>query len=300
MHMERASPLFLRRISAVSILGAALSVFALPLSAGSARAEEPPCGIPPPASPRRIKGGEGIPPLPLPATPLRRSERKRDPAPPLLVGKIRWGRRNLEWKLPDGRTIVYGDWNLDPNDIHGLLQRVTGALKTKYRAEEIDLPGFAFDPREVPILFAAGARPFSPSPEEAKLIGEYLMKGGTLLTVAHHGSRDFTRSIHELAARILPDRPMALLPPDHPIYRAHRRIDRVRYTAATKDRADGAPYFEGVMIGCRVALIHSPYDLNCTWDSDHLTEEHPGVRGEDAFTLGVNAIAYAIAYYPLG
>ncbi|MBN1441883.1 MAG: DUF4159 domain-containing protein, partial [Planctomycetes bacterium] len=29
-------------------------------------------------------------------------------------------------------------------------------------------------------------------------------------------------------------------------------------------------------------------------------EEHPGVRGEDAFTLGVNAIAYAIAYYPLG
>ena len=80
------------------------------VSQGPASSEEDlPCGIAPRAKPRRIKGGEGIPPLPLPATPLRRSERKRDPTPPLLIGKMRWGRRNLVWKLPDGREVRYAD-----------------------------------------------------------------------------------------------------------------------------------------------------------------------------------------------
>jgi len=36
-----------------------------------------PLGPPPEAGKRRISGGEGFPPLPLPATPLRRTERKR-------------------------------------------------------------------------------------------------------------------------------------------------------------------------------------------------------------------------------
>ena len=50
-----------------------------------------PCGSAPPAAPQRRKGGEGVPPLPLPATPLRRTERKRPPAPPALVAKIQYG-----------------------------------------------------------------------------------------------------------------------------------------------------------------------------------------------------------------
>ena len=54
-----------------------------------------------------------------------------------MIGKLRWGRQNLVWKFPDGQTKRYGDWNHDPNDVHGLLRRVTTALKTKYRAEEL-------------------------------------------------------------------------------------------------------------------------------------------------------------------
>ena len=36
-----------------------------------------PLGPPPEAAKRRISGGEAFPPLPLPATPLRRTERSR-------------------------------------------------------------------------------------------------------------------------------------------------------------------------------------------------------------------------------
>lgn len=267
---------------------------------GAGEAEEGPCGIPPPGKPRRIKGGEGIPPLPLPATPLRRSERKRDPAPPLLLGKVTWGRSDLVWRYPDGRTRKYSDWNLDPNDLPRLLQRVTAAIGTKYRSEPIDLSAFSFDPREVPILFVSGSRPFRPEPETREMLVRYMKQGGTVFTVAHHGSDVFTASIRELAGRLFPERPWRVLPPDHPVYRSWRRLDRVRYTSAAKDHTDGAPRLEGVSIGCRAAFIHSAYDLNCEWDSDHLQDRYPGVKGEDAFTLGINVIAYAVACFPLG
>ena len=49
------------------------------------------CGPPPQAKPQSRTGGESFPPLPLPATPLRRTEKKRPPAPPSLVGKMALG-----------------------------------------------------------------------------------------------------------------------------------------------------------------------------------------------------------------
>src|SRR5277367_5011921 len=48
----------------------------------------PKANIAPKAAPQRRNAGEGMPPLPLPATPLRRSEKKREPSPPALVGNI--------------------------------------------------------------------------------------------------------------------------------------------------------------------------------------------------------------------
>lgn len=262
--------------------------------------DEPPCGIAPRAKPKRIKGGEGIPPLPLPATPLRRTERKRDPAPPLLIGKLRWGRRNLVWKLPDGTEKKYGDWDYDPNDMPRLLEALTRAIQTKYRRQEMDLAGFSFDPEEVPILYATGLRPFTLTPQERELFREYLIRGGFFLAVAHHGSKEFSDSIRREASLLFPGRRFGYLPPDHPIYRAHERVDRITYTPGTKDRPRNAPYLEGLTLGCRVAIVLSPYDLCCTWDSDHMPDEYPGILGQDAFRIGINILSYAIAYYPLG
>lgn len=270
------------------------------VSLSAVPSEEPPCGIAPRAKPKRIKGGEGVPPLPLPATPLRRTERKRDPSPPLLVGKLRWGRRDLVWKLPDGTERPYGDWSHDPNDIHRLLEALTREIKTKYRAREMDLAGFSFDPAETPILYATGLKAFTLTPDERNLVREYLRRGGFFMAVAHHGSREFSDSVRREASLLFPDRPFGLLPPDHAIYRAHTQVDRITYTKGTQDRPEGAPCIEGLYIGCRVGMVLSPYDLCCTWDSDHLPDSYPGIAGREAFALGVNILSYAIAYYPLG
>ena len=63
--------------------------------------------LPPSKVPAQFTGGEGVPPLPLPAVPLRRSEKKNPPRPPVLVIKV---------------VTVPGDWDTNPADIDNLLK----------------------------------------------------------------------------------------------------------------------------------------------------------------------------------
>src|SRR4051794_41279237 len=75
--------------------GAALALGAgLPGSAlGQAKAGRKlgTCGPPPRKNPTRQTSAEGMPPLPLPAVPLRRRETKDEPATPLLFAKMVYG-----------------------------------------------------------------------------------------------------------------------------------------------------------------------------------------------------------------
>src|SRR6478672_8228067 len=75
----------------------------------------------------RLSGGESFPPLPLPATPLRRTERKNEPAPPALVGKI-----NLtSIDTAGGRGITaYPSVTLD---IKNLMDWTNAQLQLRYR-----------------------------------------------------------------------------------------------------------------------------------------------------------------------
>ena len=90
-----------------------------------------PLGKPPEAPPKRISGGEGFPPLPLPATPLRRTERKRQPTPPSLFGKVVWGEQG-SFTYDGGKTTQISDWNLCPADLQHLFNKVQGRLGLQY------------------------------------------------------------------------------------------------------------------------------------------------------------------------
>ena len=71
-------------------------------------------GLPPKAKRSRMTGGESFPPLPLPATPLRRTERKREPSPPVLLVKLDYANdaaksyRHFEasGEMPAGSVLV--------------------------------------------------------------------------------------------------------------------------------------------------------------------------------------------------
>ena len=69
----------------------------------------------------QFAGGEGVPPLPLPAVPLRRSEKKNPPTPPVLITKI--------------RTESILDWNTNPGDVENLLRWMAQTLNVNYSSE---------------------------------------------------------------------------------------------------------------------------------------------------------------------
>src|SRR5262249_18489801 len=91
-----------------------------------ARAAEPagakrqlaPGGPPPRKSPQRQPAAESMPPLPLPATPLRRSEPKAEPKAPMMVAKLEYGTTQ--------------DWNTDPGDVDNLMRHCQSALGLWY------------------------------------------------------------------------------------------------------------------------------------------------------------------------
>src|SRR3954471_191807 len=134
----------------------------------SARADEfvnPKANIPPKAKPDRRNAGEGVPPLPLPATPLRRSEKKREPSPPALVGSVTFAK-------PAG-------WQTTIIDIEKWVEFTNSQLGQRYRFAGRDFSKFSYNPAELPILYFTGWKtiPHIDDTTIAKL-REYVMDGG--------------------------------------------------------------------------------------------------------------------------
>ncbi len=255
--------------------------------------------IPPPQKPERIKGAEGMPPLPLPVVPMRRTERKHPPAPPTLVSKIVWG-GDYEITAPDGRKVVVPDWNSDPADLDQLVERSNARLGIWYGDATLRLKGFSGDPAEVPILYANGHRPFQLEPEEKATLKAYLERGGFLWAQACCGRAEFTQGFLSLMAELFPLHPVTRLPLDHPVFLGLNRIEKVKYSPeAAKERKDGLPFLLGLDLGCRTAVFFSPYDMCCGWDS-HEMAGASAVSIEDSQAAGLNLVAYSIAYAKLG
>ena len=266
-----------------------------------------PCGTSAPqAAPQRRKAGESVPPLPLPATPLRRSERKRQPSPPVLLGKLEYGK--IVWDVDaNGQRYSYRDWTTDPVDMQNLMALAQQHLGVQYRGIHVKFETFSFDPDEVPILYLTGHEDLTYPSETKEKLRWFLNDGGYLVGDACCGAKDFTEGFMRLMKELFPRRPMHVLPPDHPVYRSYYQIDQVGYhkegkpdwrtsVAGTERRA---PYLMGVNLGCRTAVILTPFDLSCGWDG-HPDPGGEGVVYDDARKLGVNILAYCLANYRLG
>src|SRR5882724_2560761 len=107
--------------------------------------QNPKANIAPKAAPQRRNAGEGAPPLPLPATPLRRSEKKREPSPPALVGSVTFAK-------PAG-------WQTTIIDIEKWVEFTNSQLGQRYRFVGTDFGKFSYDPAELPIIYFTGWKP---------------------------------------------------------------------------------------------------------------------------------------------
>ncbi len=255
------------------------------------------CGPPPAAKPQHQTGGESFAPLPLPVTPLRRSEKKRPPTPPALIGKMAMGAPR--WVTKDGKRVQVRDWMTDPADMNTLLTWTNQKLGINYRVTEADFEHFSYDPRELPALLFAGHNNFSLTDAIRQKLSRYVMDGGMIIGDACCGWKSFAESFRKEMALIFPGRPLRKMLREEPVYSAYYKLGSIHYK-----KADGSTYFdepclESIDFGCRSGVIFSPCDLTCGWDG----HEHPrGLRVviDQARQLGANLITYLLGTFQLG
>ena len=257
-----------------------------------------PLGAPPQAAPRRISGGEGVPPLPLPATPLRRSERKRDPSPPKLMTKVIWG-ETAEFKYGSGESTQVADWNQAPADLQQILRKASSALGTPYGSEAMPLSAFHGDPAKGPVLFLSGSRTIKFDPKQIEQLRSYVLRGGMIIADNVAGAPYFYNAIRGAVETAFPDLTLREIPADHPVYHMLTDVEEVRYP---KNNPSKKPFLEGLYVYSRLGVVISKFGLGCGWDDHEVPYLRQAVYYDvpSANQLGINLISYAVGYAHVG
>ncbi|MFP4026328.1 MAG: DUF4159 domain-containing protein [Candidatus Brocadiia bacterium] len=270
-------------------------LFALGAAGGGRGIPKGPCGSAEPANQQRRKSGEGIPPLPLPATPQRRTERKRQPSPPPLVAKIQFG--SVKEVKHSGKVVKYHDWNKDPGDVPVLLNKVHKQLNVRYAYKRGPLSSFAPDAAQYPVFYFTGSDPFRLNEAQIKHLREFVRSGGIIWADCCFGDPEFFGSFVQNMEKVM-NRHFRRLKLSHPLFNSFYEMQQVKYTRDDVPEAP-EPVFYGVDVGCRTAIILSRYDLSCGWDG-HIREGSMAVHPTDARKLGINMVAYALGTHRVG
>jgi hypothetical protein len=257
-----------------------------------------PLGPPPEAAKRRISGGEAFPPLPLPATPLRRTERKREPSAPKLAAKIVWG-QDASFTYGSGEQTRIADWNLCPGDLQQLMRTASERLGVTYGADNFSLAGFDGDPAKMPILLFSGVRTIKFSPAELELLRHYVLRGGMIVADNIAGGPYFYKSFREAMEQTFPELSFRVLPEDHPLYHIMVDVDQVSYPKNLKSRQ---PLLEGMYVYSRVGVLLSKYGLGCGWDGHEVPLLPHAIYYDvaSAGKIGLNIAGYAVGYARIG
>jgi hypothetical protein len=243
------------------------------------------CGKAPPTKQiQRRKAGEGFPPLPLPVTPLRRSEKKNPPAPPVLVGKVVCGSEP--------------EWTRAENDVENLLKLATAQLGIPYRAVKVNLSSFSFDPDEIPVLYITSVEPYNPDKTILQKLKGYLEGGGFIWANASSGSPEFTKNFVQMLGNLYPDRNLYTAYGNHPIKGCFHTLDTVKILDEGKESTT-TPDIKILNLGCRAAVIFSPVDLGCGW-AMHTHKWGKRYIPEDAIKIGVNMLTYTLGWLQFG
>jgi hypothetical protein len=217
-------------------------------------------------------------------------------APTLLPS---WG-----WAVPASNTFILaqlqypgGQWDPRPLATASLMQevRLRTSVETRDERHTVSLRDPALF--SYPFLYMTGERGFAPfSDDDIVILRRFLLFGGLLLIDDARGTKgqDFDASVRREIARVFPEQPLKILPPDHTVFRSFYLIRTVGGVRVVN------PYLEGVHVGDRTPLLYCQNGLGAAWERDYLGNWvatcHPGGEAQrlEAFKLGVNCILYAL------
>jgi Domain of unknown function (DUF4159)/Prenyltransferase and squalene oxidase repeat len=217
---------------------------------------------------------------------------------PIVIGKLQHGsdddRGTAEWdhhrRAVQNLTMrVEKQWRRDLSWQTIDFTRRGGAGREAVQVTVADL-------LEAPVLFLSGSQALDFSPQQRRLLKEYLENGGFLFAEACHGNgcdgTAFDRSFRALMQELFPDSELRRLPPDHAVWYAQEKVDPKNLPK------DSEFWLWGLDACCRTSVVYCPRSLSCYWELAHpyrAGEYPPAVKAEieQVARIGSNVLAYA-------
>jgi hypothetical protein len=223
---------------------------------------------------------------------------------PVLVSKMAHGGYTMKDKMlveKEGKGGLL-DWNRKHNDARNL---------TDYASRELfkglPLGWQTYDPRrreftdaeilaeagilvQSPILYITGHNAPNLTGQQEKLLKKYLEEGGFVVAEACCGSKEFADEFRSLIGRLFKGSELKAVPPEHAIWKSHFLVPPTEF-----------PKLECLDVGCRTVLVFSPEPLAGYWEETRFmpkSGQEAKTRGERAFHLAANVIAYATGKEP--
>jgi len=185
------------------------------------------------------------------------------------------------------------------------LTRVDGSPVSIYNGEggeQIDLvDGSVFD---YPWLYGVEVGYWTLSPEEARILREYLLKGGFLMVDDFHGSQEWSGFVATMQ-KVFPDRPIVDIPEDDEVFHVLYDLDeKVQvpglaslYNGVTYERDGYEAYWRGIYDDDDrlVVAINHNMDLGDAWEHAD-TPGYPEPMTALAYRFAVNYVIYALTH----
>ena len=162
---------------------------------------------------------------------------------------------------------------------------------------------------EYPILFMHGRNAFRLTEQERNRLKTYLDRGGVLFVNSICSSEEFSRSFEALVSQMYPDKKMAMIPGNDPVWSSafggfdlpSVEIRTVAKTGAAGTASAGgaaantrAPVrVKAITLDGRYAIFFSPLDISCALEG-YGSQECSGYSVADAAKIGLNVLLYAV------
>lgn len=215
---------------------------------------------------------------------------------PVLINKLKYGPRDPRRK----DEVVGNDWNRHRRDVRNLVDLISTLPKWPklLTSQDLDLAravesGGVEALLQAPVLYITGEEAPDFSPDELKLLKDYVQEGGFIFASPTCASTRFEVGFRAMVQKIMPpgEGELKRLTQEHPVFKSEYPLE-----------ADSTQLL-GVDFGCRTSIMYSPEDLGCLWD--YWSRVDPPKRNVNlkgriirATQVGVNVIAYATGREP--
>jgi len=182
-----------------------------------------------------------------------------------------------------------GDWYADPSSLPNLLEAIRERTGLPVRTEPATVR--ALDPglRDHPYLYMTGHGNVRFSAAEREALRAYLLDGGFLHADDNYGmDESFRREIEA----IFPDRELAEIPPDHPVF--HSLYEFPEGLPKIHEHDGRTPRAFGIFDDGRLMVFYSfESDLGDGWEDADVHDDPPELR-EAALRMGVNLYLFVL------